>query len=295
MTKRKALGSGLEALLSNKASSSTTRVKQNRNKKKENTSGAEIVKIPLEIISRNPNQPRKKFSEDSLLSLGNSIKENGMLAPIIVRPIDGGYELIAGERRWRAMQYIREESIDAIVMDSSEKDSAIIAIVENVQREDLNAIEEAEALQNLHNNLGINHSEIAKLIGKSRSHVTNILRLNELSEFVKSKLFEGLIEMGHARAVLSLSEKEQEILINHAIKKKLSVRAVEGLAKKGPSNKKDFQNNLKDQDTVIIERELSETLGAELQVITDSKGRGRIVIKYNNLDQLQGIINKIKN
>ncbi len=275
MTKRKALGSGLEALLSNKTSPSTIKAKHSKNDKKANVSETEVIKIPIETVSRNPNQPRKKFSEDSLISLGNSIKENGMLAPIIVRPTNGGYELIAGERRWRAMQYIREESIDAIVMNSNEKDSAIIAIVENVQREDLNAIEEAEALKNLNEKLGINHSEIAKLTGKSRSHITNILRLNDLSSFVKSKLFEGLIEMGHARAVLSLSEREQELLINHAIKKKLSVRAVEGLAKKGPTNKKSFQNRPKDQDTVIIERELSETLGAELQVTTDSKGRAQ--------------------
>ena len=188
MTKRKALGSGLEALLSNKPDSNTEKLKQNKTQKKQNISKNEIVKIPIEIISRNPNQPRKRFTEDSLISLGNSIKENGMLMPIIVRPLEQGYELVAGERRWRAMQYIREENIDAVVMNPDRKKSTIIAIVENIQREDLNIIEEAEALQNLHHELGMNHAEIAKMTGKSRSHVSNILRLNELSKFVKSKL-----------------------------------------------------------------------------------------------------------
>ena len=214
--------------------------------------------------------------------------------PIIVRPLEQGYELVAGERRWRAMQYIREENIDAVVMNPDRKKSTIIAIVENIQREDLNIIEEAEALQNLHHELGMNHAEIAKMTGKSRSHVSNILRLNELSKFVKSKLLDGLIEMGHARAVLSLSEKEQEVLINHAIKKRLSVRAVEGLAKKGSLKTKTLKISTKDPDTVIIERELSEILGAELQMVTDANGKGKIIIKYNDLDQLQGIINKIK-
>ena len=294
MTKRKALGSGLEALLSNKPDSSTEKLKQHKTQKKQNISKNEIVKIPIEIISRNPNQPRKRFTEDSLISLGNSIKENGMLMPIIVRPLEQGYELVAGERRWRAMQYIREENIDAVVMNPDRKKSTIIAIVENIQREDLNIIEEAEALQNLHHELGMNHAEIAKMTGKSRSHVSNILRLNELSKFVKSKLLDGLIEMGHARAVLSLSEKEQEVLINHAIKKKLSVRAVEGLAKKGSLKTKTLKISTKDPDTAIIERELSEVLGAELQIVTDANGKGKIIIKYNGLDQLQGIINKIK-
>ena len=295
MNKRKALGSGLEALLSNKLVPGVGKVAQNNNQRKVNASEQIIIKIPIENISRNPNQPRKKFPEDSLVSLGNSIKENGMLMPIIVRPINDGYELIAGERRWRAMQYIREEHIDAIVTDSSEKNSVLIALVENVQREQLNAIEEAEALQKLHQGFDMSHSEIAKLSGKSRSHISNILRLNELSEFVKSKLLEGLIEMGHARAVLSLSEKAQGKLINQVIKKKLSVREIENLVKKQPSNKKTFTIEPKDQDTVIIERELSEALGAELQISTSSHGNGKIIIKYNNLDQLQGIINKITN
>ena len=294
MIKRQALGAGLEALLSNKPDSNTEKLKQNKTQKKQNISKNEIVKIPIEIISRNPNQPRKRFTEDSLISLGNSIKENGMLMPIIVRPLEQGYELVAGERRWRAMQYIREENIDAVVMNPDRKKSTIIAIVENIQREDLNIIEEAEALQNLHHELGMNHAEIAKMTGKSRSHVSNILRLNELSKFVKSKLLDGLIEMGHARAVLSLSEKEQEVLINHAIKKRLSVRAVEGLAKKGSLKTKTLKISTKDPDTVIIERELSEILGAELQMVTDANGKGKIIIKYNDLDQLQGIINKIK-
>ena len=294
MVKRKALGSGLEALLSDKPNTNAKKAKPNT-QRTANNSGQEILRIPIENISRNPHQPRKKFSEEGLISLGNSIKENGMLMPVIVRHVDQGYELVAGERRWRAMQYIKEESIDAIVIDSSEKNSALLALVENVQREQLNVIEEAEGLQNLHSGFGMSHAEIAQLSGKSRSHITNILRLNTLSEFVKSKLLENLIEMGHARAVLSLSEKDQEKLIIQAIKKQLSVRQVEGLVKKHSANKHIFKNSKKDQDTILIERELSDVLGTDIQISESRQGKGKMIIKYNSLDQLQGIINKIKN
>ena len=286
MVKRKALGSGLEALLGTQTKSSPKKINETDSAKK-------LLSIPLDKISRNKNQPRKKFSEDSLASLGAAIKERGQLIPIIVRKTEDGYELIAGERRWRAMQAVREDVIQAIVMDATDQESAVIAIVENVQREQLNAIEEAEALEKLRNEYQMTHDDIAKFTGKSRSHVTNIIRLNDLTEYIKSKLIEGLIEMGHARAVLSLNPKEQDLIIKRAINKKLSVRAVESLVKKGLSGKKTPIIS-KGPDTLAIERELSEILGADLNISHSSKGKGRIQIKYNSIDELQGIIKKFR-
>ena len=286
MVKRKALGSGLEALLGTQTKSSPKKINETDSAKK-------LLSIPLDKISRNKNQPRKKFSEDSLASLGAAIKERGQLIPIIVRKTEDGYELIAGERRWRAMQAVREDVIQAIVMDATDQESAVIAIVENVQREQLNAIEEAEALEKLRNEYQMTHDDIAKFTGKSRSHVTNIIRLNDLTEYIKSKLIEGLIEMGHARAVLSLNPKEQDLIIKRAINKKLSVRAIESLVKKGLSGKK-TPTISKGPDTLAIERELSEILGADLNISHSSKGKGRIQIKYNSIDELQGIIKKFR-
>lgn len=286
MVKRKALGSGLEALLGTQTKSSPKKIDETGGSKK-------LLSIPLDKISRNKNQPRKKFSEDSLASLGAAIKERGQLIPIIVRKTDEGYELIAGERRWRAMQAVREDVIQAIVMEATDQESAVIAIVENVQREQLNAIEEAEALEKLRNEYQMTHDDIAKFTGKSRSHVTNIIRLNDLTEYIKSKLIEGLIEMGHARAVLSLNPKEQDLVIKRAIDKKLSVRSVESLAKKGLSGGKSPTIS-KGSDTLAIERELSEILGADLNISHSSKGKGRIQIKYNSVDELQGIIKKFR-
>ena len=289
MTKRKALGSGLEALLSAKPVNKNTQTPQTDNE----NSNQRILSIPVDKITRNKDQPRQVFFNESLESMASSIKENGQLAPIIVRKGKDGYELIAGERRWRAMQSIKEDMIDAIVMDVTDKESALIAIVENVQREQLNAIEEAEALHKLNAEYGMNHDDIAKYTGKSRSHITNILRLNALTKYVKSKLADGLIEMGHARAVLALDATLQESIIKQAISRKLSVRAVEGLVrnfKVKPVKKiKDV-----DHDTISLEKELSEYLAADIKINHNIAGAGKIEIKYKSLNELQGIVAKFK-
>ena len=289
MTKRKALGSGLEALLSAKPVNKNTQTPQTDNE----NSNQRILSIPVDKITRNKDQPRQVFFNESLESMASSIKENGQLAPIIVRKGKDGYELIAGERRWRAMQSIKEDMIDAIVMDVTDKESALIAIVENVQREQLNAIEEAEALHKLNTEYDMTHDDIAKYTGKSRSHITNILRLNALTKYVKSKLADGLIEMGHARAVLALDSTLQESIIKQAISRKLSVRAVEGLVrnfKVKPVKKiKDV-----DHDTISLEKELSEYLAADIKINHNIAGTGKIEIKYKSLNELQGIVAKFK-
>ena len=289
MSKRKALGSGLEALLSAK----TMPTSEPNVEDKLDQSQNKIRSIPIHEITRNKNQPRQVFFDEALESMAASIKERGQLSPILVRVVKDGYELIAGERRWRAMQSIQEHSINAIVMDVDDTESALIAIVENVQREQLNSIEEAEALLKLSKEYKMSHDDIAKYTGKSRSHVTNILRLNDLTDYTKSKLIDGSIEMGHARAVLPLDPSTQNSIIKQAVAKKLSVRSVESLAreKKSPNPKRTVTI---DQDTVSLENKFSEYLAADVKIQHKQNGSGKIEVKYKSLEELEGILKKLK-
>ena len=280
MTKRKALGSGLDSLLSSTRQTQTTTPE---------AEGNLPSKIQVHKIKRNRHQPRKVFKEDEIKQLAESIRENGQIAPIVVRKIDDNYELIVGERRWRATQLLKKETINAVVIDADEKTSAVLSIVENVQREDLNSMEEAESLDRLIKEFDMSHEDVAKYISKSRTHVTNIIRLNDLSDFVKEQLRENNISMGHARAVITLSNDEQSKIIREAIHKKLSVRAVENLAKPNQKSKISEQKN---QDTLALERRLTETLGAKTTINNGKKG-GVVNIRYGSLDELQGIIDKI--
>ena len=280
MTKRKALGSGLDSLLSSTRQTQTTTPE---------AEGNLPSKIQVHKIKRNRHQPRKVFKEDEIKQLAESIRENGQIAPIVVRKIDDNYELIVGERRWRATQLLKKETINAVVIEADEKTSAVLSIVENVQREDLNSMEEAESLDRLIKEFDMSHEDVAKYISKSRTHVTNIIRLNDLSDFVKEQLRENNISMGHARAVITLSNDEQSKIIREAIHKKLSVRAVENLAK---PNQKSKINEQKNQDTLALERRLTETLGAKTTINNGKKG-GVVNIRYGSLDELQGIIDKI--
>ena len=280
MTKRKALGSGLDSLLSSTRQTQTTTPE---------AEGNLPSKIQVHKIRRNRHQPRKVFKEDEIKQLAESIRENGQIAPIVVRKIDDNYELIVGERRWRATQLLKKETINAVVIEADEKTSAVLSIVENVQREDLNSMEEAESLDRLIKEFDMSHEDVAKYISKSRTHVTNIIRLNDLSDFVKEQLRENNISMGHARAVITLSDDEQSKIIREAIHKKLSVRAVENLAKPNQKSKISEQKN---QDTLALERRLTETLGAKTTINNGKKG-GVVNIRYGSLDELQGIIDKI--
>ena len=280
MTKRKALGSGLDSLLSSTRQTQTTTPE---------AEGNLPSKIQVHKIKRNRHQPRKVFKEDEIKQLAESIRENGQIAPIVVRKIDDNYELIVGERRWRATQLLKKETINAVVIEADEKTSAVLSIVENVQREDLNSMEEAESLDRLIKEFDMSHVDVAKYISKSRTHVTNIIRLNDLSDFVKEQLRENNISMGHARAVITLSNDEQSKIIREAIHKKLSVRAVENLAKPNQKSKISEQKN---QDTLALERRLTETLGAKTTINNGKKG-GVVNIRYGSLDELQGIIDKI--
>lgn len=281
MTKRKALGSGLDSLLS-----SARRVTESETSDQLQPPSS----LPVHKIVRNRHQPRKVFHENEIKQLADSINENGQISPIVVRKMGEKFELIVGERRWRATQLLKKDTIDAVIIDADEKTSAVLSIVENVQREDLNSMEEAESLLRLVNEFGMSHDDVSKYISKSRTHVTNLIRLNELSEYGKEQLRMGTITMGHARAVLTLSPDEQSRILREAVRKNLSVRAVENLAK--PDSK--IQSKNKDPDTAILERQLSESLGAKIN-IKHSKSGGVISIKYSTMNELQGIIEKIRN
>ena len=281
MTKRKALGSGLDSLLS-----SASRVTESVTSDQPQPSSS----LPVHKIVRNRHQPRKVFHENEIKQLADSINENGQISPIVVRKMGEKFELIVGERRWRATQLLKKDTIDAVIIDADEKTSAVLSIVENVQREDLNSMEEAESLLRLVSEFGMSHDDVSKYISKSRTHVTNLIRLNELSDYGKEQLRMGTITMGHARAVLTLSPDEQSRILREAVRKNLSVRAVENLAK--PDSKTQSKN--KDPDTAILERQLSESLGAKIN-IKHSKSGGVISIKYSTMNELQGIIEKIRN
>tara|TARA_B100000035_G_scaffold314987_1_gene333336 strand:+ start:12994 stop:13842 length:849 start_codon:yes stop_codon:yes gene_type:complete len=280
MTKRKALGSGLDSLLSG-----------TRNIAKQNIQNqpASPSSIPIHKIVRNRHQPRKLFKDNEIKELADSIHENGQISPIVVRKIGDEFELIVGERRWRATQLLKKDSIQAIVIEADEKTSAVLSIVENVQREDLNSMEEAESLERLVNEFDMSHDDVARYISKSRTHVTNLIRLNELCDYGKELLRMGNITMGHARAVLTLSPDQQSSVLKDVVKRHLSVRAIESLIRP----KKISQGKNKDPDTAILERQLTDSLGART-TIKASRNGGVINIKYASMGELQGIIEKIR-
>ena len=281
MSKRKALGSGLDSLLSSAANTSKLDVNSNE---------SEILSIPVHKIIKNKHQPRKVFKEQEIKDLADSIAQNGQIAPVLVRESGNQYELIVGERRWRATQLLNKDTISAIIVDVDEKTSAVMSIVENVQREDLNPMEEAESLKRLIEEFEMSHDDVSKYISKSRAHVSNLIRLNELCAFGKDQLRIGTISMGHARAVLSLAISEQTKIIKEALKRNLSVRAVEALCK---SNQKTSVNRHKDPDTAILERQLTDLLAAKTSIKHTNNG-GNITIKYRTMNELQGIIEKIR-
>ena len=281
MSKRKALGSGLDSLLSSAANTSKLDVNSNE---------SEILSIPVHKIIKNKHQPRKVFKEQEIKDLADSIAQNGQIAPVVVRESGNQYELIVGERRWRATQLLNKDTISAIIVDVDEKTSAVMSIVENVQREDLNPMEEAESLKRLIDEFEMSHDDVSKYISKSRAHVSNLIRLNELCAFGKDQLRIGTISMGHARAVLSLAISEQIKIIKEAVKRNLSVRAVEALCK---SNQKTSVNRHKDPDTAILERQLTDLLAAKTSIKHTNNG-GNITIKYRTMNELQGIIEKIR-
>ncbi|MDA0670569.1 MAG: ParB/RepB/Spo0J family partition protein [Proteobacteria bacterium] len=290
MTKEKRLGRGLSALFENE-------LEENELNESE-VAGEVIQEIAIDKLISGKFQPRKSFSQQSIKELSDSIVEQGLLQPIIVRKVEKNvFEIIAGERRWRAAQLAKLDAIPAIVRNINDRSASIISLIENMQREDLTAIEEAEGIQKMIYEFGMTHEAAADAVGKSRSSVTNLLRLLLLSDFVKEKLNAGNIDMGHARALLSLPPDQQNMICQKIIQENLSVRKVESLINenlnvkksKKPIGKIEFTNDLKN-----LEKELSEQLGYIVSIDHKPNNSGQIKIKYRNLDELDVLLKNLK-
>ena len=260
-------------------------------------SGAGVREIEVGRIRPNPLQPRKNFDDEALSELTASIAERGVLQPILVRTVDDGFEIIAGERRWRAAQKAQLHQIPAIVRDFDESATAEIALIENIQREDLNAIEEAEGYRQLVSRFGHGQDGVAKLVGKSRSHVANLLRLLGLPDSVQQMLLRGDISMGHARAILTAPEPEE--LAQEIAKNGLSVRQAEKLAKQvKPGAGRDIARAVErnqrpvDADLEALERQLGDLLGLRVKVAHGKSG-GTVALHYSTLDQLDLICQRL--
>jgi len=262
-----------------------------------------LKNLPVEHLQRGQYQPRVDMRQDSLEELAESIKAQGVVQPIVARPIskkDGvqRYEIIAGERRWRAAQMAGLADIPAVIRDVSDESAIAMALIENIQREDLNPLEEARALDRLIREFDLTHAEAAKAVGRSRASVSNLLRLQDLSDKVKPMLEDRQIEMGHARALLAISNATQQFdAARRVVKNSLSVRETEKLIRRildGGNSKPARKTPAQNADIRRLEIEVSEKLGAKVKVDHTAKGAGQIIIQYNSLDELDGILKHIR-
>ena len=258
---------------------------------------AGLTEIPTEDLTPGQYQPRKKMYRDTLEELAQSIKQQGVLQPLVVRRLASGrYEIVVGERRWRAAQMAGLTTVPAVVRDLNNNETAKIALIENLQREDLNALDQARGLQRLQKEFNLSQESLGEAVGKSRTAVTNLLRLLKLSSEVQELLEQGKLEMGHARALLSLDENQQIVFATEIIKKRFSVRETEKyVSVKKSKNTPLITTTSKDPNTISLEREVSEILGATTEIKHNKQGKGKMVIRYKSLDILQGILEKIKN
>ena len=254
-----------------------------------------LQSLPIESMQRGKYQPRKDLNPEKLQELADSIKAQGVIQPIIVRKISfEKYEIVAGERRWRASQLAGLTQIPVVIKEIDDRTAMAMALIENIQREDLNPLEEAEALKRLLDEFEMTHQLIAEAIGKSRTTVTNLLRLMDLHPDVKKLLLSNHLEMGHARALLSLEGSKQVALANKIIKEGLTVRATERLVKESHADPKNQKIKLIDNDTVKLQDELTGKLGAKVTIDHKENGSGKLVITYASLDELDGIIELLK-
>jgi len=255
----------------------------------------DVQTLPIEFLQRGKYQPRRDMDPEKLRELADSIAAQGVIQPIIVRKIEGEnkYEIIAGERRWRASQLAELQEVPVVLKDLDDRSVMAIALIENIQREDLTALEEAEALRRLQDEFELTHQQIATAVGKSRTTITNLLRLLELAFDVKVMLGRGLLEMGHARALLGLEEAKQIEIANKAVKQGLTVRAVEKLVREQNEGKPVEISKKIDPDTLRLQSELSQKTGAKVEINHQSGGKGKLVFSYTSLEELEGIIRKI--
>ena len=295
MSKKK-LGRDLGSLLSGFDKKARSASEDHKEVVEESSNNSGFVRVSLDDITPNTYQPRKAFSAESLHELSESIKRQGILQPILVREKpQGGFELIAGERRWRASKLAGLDSIPAIVKSAFDEEVSVLALVENIQRDNLNAFEEAAALGRLRDEFKLTQEEIASAVGRSRTAVANLLRLLMLGETAKNLLLEGHIEMGHARALLGVENlNDQEALAIEIKNKSLSVRQAEHLVRKFKDKKtKSVKRPEKDADVAKLERSLSDHLGAQTKIKENANGAGELIVEYSSLEELEGIIEKI--
>lgn len=266
--------------------------------------GDRLASLPLDLLQRGKFQPRVDMRTETLQELADSIKSQGLVQPILVRPVGGRvpgesqrYEIIAGERRWRAAQMAGLNEIPAVIRDVPDEAAVSMALIENIQREDLNPLEEARALLRLTEEFGLTHQAAAEAVGRSRAAVSNLLRLMELADEVKELLEQRRIEMGHARALLGLTSRRQQIEVAGLVaKKSLSVRDTEGLVRRimNPHPAGTPASPVADPDISRLERELADKLGAKVAFQHSPSGKGKLVVSYNSLDELEGILGHIQ-
>ena len=254
----------------------------------------ELKHLPLDVIQPGRYQPRSVFNQEKLEELSDSIRAQGVVQPIVVRPIgDGVYELIAGERRWRAAQLAAIDTIPAVIRDVPDEVTVAMSLIENIQREDLNPLEEATALRRLIDEFAMTHQEAADAVGRSRAAVSNLLRLLELVQEVKDMVDVRALEMGHARALLSLSDNLQLQAAREVVLRKLSVRETEALVRRLQKPGKKTGRRL-DPDILSLQNQIGESLGARVQIRHLASGKGKLVINYNNADEFEGILERLK-
>ena len=284
MIRPKGLGRGLDALLS-----SGNDVPE----------ASALQTIPVDRLRPGKYQPRTKMNETALAELADSIREQGVMQPILVRPVESGrFEIIAGERRWRAALLAGLKEVPALVKSVPDNSALALALIENLQREDLNPLEEAAGLARLIDEFGLTHDAAAKAVGKSRSAVTNLLRLTQLAKPVQDYLHDGALEMGHARALLALPAPQQTAaaarVVNGALSVRETERLVHSLAHPAGRTARRAGAAARNTDTARLESDLSEKLGAKVRIDAGQKGSGRVVIAYSTLEQLDGILARIK-
>lgn len=285
--KKKGLGKGLESLLM------ATDISVEDNIDDENIEG--LSRLDIDDIKPNENQPRKTFDPEKIEDLANSIKEHGVIQPLVVRKVETGYEIVAGERRWRAARQAGLKEIPCIVRELSDEQNMLFAIIENMQREDLNPIEEAEGLERMITNFGMTQSEISKSVGKSRPYITNSLRLLKLPDEIKDMMEDGKLTTGHGRALITIEDEDKAIEIAKKVAKEgLSVRKIEELAnEKKKKRGKPAKRAPKSPDVLLVERELKDVLGTKVN-LNMTGNKGVIEIECYSKDEANRIIEMLK-
>ena len=281
--KRRGLGRGLDALLGTAGELGAA------------VDGSEFRALPIEMVVRGAHQPRASMRQEALQELADSIRVQGIVQPIVVRKLgDGHYEIIAGERRWRAAQLAGLSDVPAVVRDVSDQGAMAMALIENIQREDLNPLEQARAFKRLIDEFDMTHLRVSEAVGRSRVAVSNLLRLLELCDEVQHLVQERKLEMGHARALLSLSPALQKEAAQQVLMRGLSVRETEDLVRRlNRSPPTASSHRTLDPDVRVLQQDLSERIGCKVIVQHGASGKGRLVIHYNSLDELDGIVEQI--